>query len=278
VSDFRGVAHTAATALSKCCEEAGYQLVLAVTGDNADSELRQLRGLIEARAAGVVIALSASPLRETITLLDRTCAVDFIRESGIAGQAWFGIDGWQGLADATRHLLERGHRRIGLICGHATLSTGRARRAGFLAAFKQAGISCPESLIKAGPPDVEFGRRAMLDLLDTERPSAVVAAGAELTVGMLDAIGDRQIAVPAELSVVGFGDAPWFRWWNGGLTTLALPTYDIAYACGGYLFRQIEAQQGGRPKGKDVQFRAVHKLSLVQRSSTRTFGEEPDTP
>lgn len=268
----------AAMALSKCCEEAGYQLVLAVTGDNPESELRQLRGLIEARAAGVVIAMSATPLRETLALLDRTCAVDFIRESGISGRAWFGIDGWEGLEEATRHLLERGHRRIGLIGGHAALSTGKARLAGFQAAFRKAGLPCPEALIRTGPPDVDFGRQAMIDLLDTQRPSAVVAAGADLTVGMLDVIGDRRIAIPQDLSVIGFGDAPWFRWWHGGLTTLALPTYEIAYACGGYLFRQIEAQQASRAKSRDVQFRAVHRLSLIQRASTCILGERSGFP
>jgi LacI family transcriptional regulator len=266
---------TAAMALSRCCEEAGYQLVLAATSDNPESELRQLRGLIGARVAGVVISPNATPLRETLALLERTCAVDFIRESGVAGRAWFGINGWQGLADATGHLLELGHRRIGLICGHAGLSTGRARRSGFRSGFERAGLPCPEDLIRAGEPDVGFGRAAMLDLLDTARPSAVIAADAELTFGMIEALNERRVAVPDEVSVMGFGDAHGFRWWRGGLTTMALPTYDIAYACGGYLLRRIEAQQGGRAENRDAQFRAVHELSLVLRASTRRFGGEP---
>jgi len=258
-----------AMALSKCCEDAGYQLILSVTRDDPESELRHVRGLMEARAAGVIIGMTATPLRETVTLLDRVLAVDFIRESGIAGRPWFGIDGWQGVAQATRHLIELGHRRIAFIGGHQDLSTGRARLSGFRAAFQDAGLAVPEQLVRTGVPDAEFGRKAMSDLLDSQRPDAVIAAGAELTVGMVDAIGQRALRVPDQLSVVGFGDAPWFRWWNGGLTTMALPTYDIAYACGGYLVRRIEAQKAGQAGQEAVPFRALHRLSLIVRASTR---------
>lgn len=260
----------AATAMSKCCEAESFQLVLAITGDNPESELRHVRGLIEARAAGVVIAMTANPLRETLTLLERTLAVDFIRESGVAGRPWFGINGWQGVAEAVRHLLERGHRQIAFIGGHDILSTGRARVAGFRAAFREAGLACPEHLIRTGPPDVEFGRKGTLDVLKAHQPSAVIAASAELTVGCLDAIGQSGLSVPDEIAAVGFGDAPWFRWWNGGLTTLALPTYDIANACAGYLLRRIETQQVGNRDSETAQFRAQHEFSLIVRASTST--------
>lgn len=258
----------AAMAMSKCFEDAGYQLVLAVTWDNPQSELNHVRGLLEARAAGVVIAMTASPMKETLTLLERMLAVDFIRESGIAGRPWFGIDGWQGIARATRHLLDLGHRDIAYIGGQGDLSTGRARVAGFRSAFQEAGLDCPEDLIRTGRPDTEFGNHAMLDILGRRQPSAVIAAGAELTVGIVDAIGRRGLAVPDSISVIGFGDAPWYRSWNGGLTTMALPTYDIAYACGGYLLRRIESQKADRQAVEAVPFRALHGLSLIERATT----------
>jgi DNA-binding LacI/PurR family transcriptional regulator len=268
----------AAMAMSKCFEDAGYQLVLAVTWDNPQSELNHVKALLEARAAGVVIAMTANPMKETVTLLERLLAVDFIRESGAAGRPWFGIDGCQGIALATRHLLGLGHRDIAYVGGHGDLSTGRDRVAGFRAAFREAGIDCPEDLIRTGRPDTEFGNQAMLDILSSRKPTAVVAAGAELTVGIVDAIGRCGLAVPDSISVVGFGDAPWFRWWNNGLTTMALPTYDIAYACGGYLLRRIEAQKTDRQAVEAVPFRALHGLGLIERATTRALSQMRHAP
>src|SRR5690606_21208893 len=130
------------------------------------------------------------------------------------------------------------------------------------------GIEIPTHLVKLGAPDAAFGEAALEDLWRAGRkPTALVTAGAELTVGALEAIGRLGVRVPGDLSVVGFGDAPWFRWWGTGLTTMALPVYDVAFACGNHLLRQIRegaAQDKGAPA-----YRAMHEPTLVVRGSTR---------
>src|SRR5690606_12882783 len=113
-NDFYG---SAAMALARCCDEQGFQLVLAATQDDPESELRQVRGLLEARAAGVVIVMTAEPKRETRALLARTAAVELIRETD-DGRAWFGIDDRRGIETATTHLLGLGHRHIAYVGGH----------------------------------------------------------------------------------------------------------------------------------------------------------------
>lgn len=258
-NDFYG---SAAMALARCCEEQGFQLVLAATQDDPGSELRQVRGLLEARAAGVVIAPTAMPHRETRALLARTAAVELIRETN-DGRAWFGIDDRRGIEAATTHLLDLGHRHIAYVGGHEGLSTGRERLAGYRAAMKSAGLDEAGGLTRLGQPDAAFGEAAMQELwAQVARPTAVVAGGAELTVGMLEAIGRLGIPVPGQLSVVGFGDAPWFRWWGSGLTTMALPAYELAYSCGGYLLRQI------RERAEHGRVRAMHSPTLKVRGST----------
>lgn len=264
-NDFYG---SSAMALAKCCEAAGFQLVLAATQDDADSELRQVRGLVEARAAGVVIALSPSPRRETLMLLSRVPAVELIREVAGGAKAWFGIDDRHGIETATRHLLDLGHRRIGYIGGQEGLSTGRERLGGYRAAHARAGLQILPDLVRVGAPDAAFGDEAFGDIWSgAQKPTAVVTAGAELTVGALEAIGRLKIGVPQDLSLVGFGDAPWFRWWGPGLTTMALPVYELAYACGGFLLRQIEGKES-KATGSSPPFRAMHAPTLIVRGST----------
>jgi LacI family transcriptional regulator len=262
-NDFYGAS---AMALAKCCEAAGFQLVLAATQDDPDSELRQVRGFIEARVAGVVIAPSAAPRRETTAMLARVPTVELIRE--FASRAWFGIDDRRGIETATKHLLDLGHRRIAYVGGEDRLSTGRERLAGFRAAFQAAGLDPPADLMRLGPPDATFGEQAFGDIWSGDnRPTALVTAGADLTVGALEAVGRLGVSVPGDLSIVGFGDAPWFRWWGKGLTTMALPVYDVAFACGDYLLRQIK-EDAPETKGAPA-YRAMHAPSLVVRGSTR---------
>jgi LacI family transcriptional regulator len=262
-NDFYGAA---AMALARCCEDAGFRLMLAATRDDPDSELRQVRGLIEARAAGVVIAPSPAPRAETLALLSRAVSVELIRSSAPGASAWFGIDDRNGIEAATRHLLDLGHRRIGYIGGHEGLSTGRDRLAGFRAAFAAAGLSPSPALVRLGPPDAAFAERAFARMWQDggDGFTALVTAGAELTVGALESIGRLNVDVPGRLSVVGFGDAPWFRWWGPGLTTMTLPVYDLAYACGGYLMRRL------RETGADAgpAYRAMHAPVLAVRGST----------
>ncbi len=264
-NDFYGAA---AMALAKCCEDAGYQMVLAATRDDPDSELKQVRSLVEARAAGMVIALSPSPRRETLALVRRLRSTELIRDVAGGDTPWFGIDDHRGIETATLHLLDGGHRRIGYVGGQEALSTGRDRHAGFAAAFARRGLDLPADLVRTGPPDARFAEKAMAELWSSaHRPTAVVAAGAGLTVGVLEAIGRLGIDVPAELSAVGFGDAPWFRWWGPGLTTMALPVYELAYACGGHLLRQIERPAPAADE-KPPRYRAMHSPTLIVRGST----------
>lgn len=264
-NDFYGAA---AMALAKCCEDAGYQMVLAATRDDPDSELKQVRSLVEARAAGMVIALSPSPRRETLALVRRLRSTELIRDVAGGDTPWFGIDDHRGIETATLHLLDGGHRRIGYVGGQETLSTGRDRLAGYAGAFAKRGLDVSAERVRTGPPDAQFAEKAMAELWSlAEKPTAVVAAGAGLTVGVLEAIGRLGINVPAELSVVGFGDAPWFRWWGPGLTTMALPVYELAYACGGHLLRRIE-RPGPVTDDQPPRYRAMHSPTLIVRGST----------
>jgi LacI family transcriptional regulator len=264
-NDFYGAA---AMALAKCCEDAGYQMVLAATQDDPDSELKQVRGLVEARAAGMVIALSPSPRRETLALARRSCSVELIRDVVGGDSPWFGIDDRRGIEMATAHLIDRGHHRIAYVGGQEGLSTGRDRHAGYVGAFVSRSLIVPADLVRLGSPDAIFAENAMRELWSLkEPPTALVAAGAELTVGVLEAIGSLGIGVPENLSVVGFGDAPWFRWWGHGLTTMALPVYELAYACGGHLLRRIE-QQTTVTEDRGLRYRAMHSPTLIVRGST----------
>ncbi|NUT49837.1 MAG: LacI family DNA-binding transcriptional regulator, partial [Saccharothrix sp.] len=115
----------------------------------------------------------------------------------------------EGAAAATRHLLELGHRRIGVVAGPAGVTSGRDRLDGYLDALEAAGVPLDPALVREGDYQVEAGRRhthALLCLPDP--PTAVFACNDAQALGSYQAAFDRELRVPDHLSVVGFDDLP----------------------------------------------------------------------
>jgi DNA-binding LacI/PurR family transcriptional regulator len=107
------------------------QLLLSVTDDNPDRELRELRAILETRPAGIIIVPTGSPRPESSALLQNVETVQLVRvHADLAGSAVV-IDDRAGIKAATRHLLDSGHKRLAFVNGDETFSTGRERLGGF---------------------------------------------------------------------------------------------------------------------------------------------------
>jgi len=255
---------TAAKAIADCCQERGHQLVLAVTDDDPELELEHLRNLRSARALGFVIIPSVTPAQETLRLMRATPHVQFVRHCAKVESDWFGIEDAQAMRLATRHLIERGHRRIAYIGSTVAISTGRDRLDGFRRSLQEAGLAIDERLVKAGSCDTEFGSAAMREILaEPQRPTAVVTAGARMSIGAYDCARASGVGIPSDLSFVGFSDSPTLRWCGEGLTTIALPVRELAMAATDFLFRKA----GGDGKSERP-CRVMLAPTLLQRGST----------
>ena len=78
-------------------------------------------------------------------------------------------------------------------------------------------------------------------------------------------VGRLNLRVPEDISIVGYGDAPW---WNTGLSTISLPVRDIALSCGDFLLRRIRERASAASDGQSPVYQATHLPTLVLRSST----------
>lgn len=259
---------TVAKAMSEHCGEAGFQLVLSLTDDDPEIELRQVRGLISARAAGLVIVPSAAPRAETVALLRQVPHVQLIRRVARLEGDWYGIDDVAATRIATRHLIDLGHRVIGYVGGPQDLSTGALRLRGFRLAYADAGLDPALGVVETGGYDRGFGAAAVDRLLARKpRPTAIVTAAARATVGALEALGRARIAVPRDMSVVGFNDAPTLSWWGPGLTTIGLPVREIAIACSALLLHRVrKPAKADEPPHRPQS--AMHAPFLIERGST----------
>jgi LacI family transcriptional regulator len=111
--------------------------------------------------------------------------------------------------DATDYLIKQGHRHIAIITGPRGFRSASERLAGFEAALADAKIALPRSYRAEGHYTFESGLSATEQLLDlSPRPTAIFASNDEMAAAVLYAARLRGIAVPEELSIVGFDDTP----------------------------------------------------------------------
>jgi LacI family transcriptional regulator, repressor for deo operon, udp, cdd, tsx, nupC, and nupG len=265
VPDIRSTFYSmVAQVLSKCFEREGYHLALSITDDDADTEFQQARELISARVAGIVIVPCAAPHRDTVELVRRVPHVQLLRRVPALGD-WFGMDDERAMLDAARHLIDLGHKRIAYV-GDVIFPTGKARYDGFRRAHSEARRKIDKTLVELGAPDAQFGADAVKRLLARRpAPTAIVTSSVLVTLGAADQIAASGIDVPDALSFFGFGDGPWQKWWGPGLTTLRLPTEELATGCGLWLLHRL---MSGQPPARNAPHAAISPTSIVLRAST----------
>jgi LacI family transcriptional regulator len=265
---------TAAQAISQSFDEAGYQMVLCISEDKPEVEMRQVRSLAEARVDGIVWVPTLKPMPQTVTWLESIAHAQLIRKCPLLKSDWFGIDDEDTTRQATQHLLGLGHRHIAYIGGPQALSTGNDRLQGFLQAMHAAQAQVDHSAVFCDAPDAASGQRVMAQLLlRNPRPTAVVMSTSRGTEGALEALRLQATSVPAELSVVGFNDSPAIAWWGPGLTTMRMPVREVASASAQHLIRLLGASKSvlAPALGMVTQY----PPSLIVRGSTAAKPTQP---
>ena len=172
------------------------------------------------------------------------------------------IDNRAAAREATRHLLELGHRRIGFISGAQGSELTADREKGFKAAMKKAGIKILAGWMVAGELTLEGARAATRQLLDHEEPpTAIFCANDEMAMGCIHEIKQAGLSVPEDVSVMGFDDTRYAAVLDPPLTTIAQP----AEAIGERTMERILDAVAGKDIGKGPEI-VPHRL--VVREST----------
>jgi LacI family transcriptional regulator len=132
---------------------------------------------------------------------------------------------------AVGHLIEAGHRRIGLVLGPHGFRSAFERQQGYEAALGEAGIAIQRTLIAQGDYTFESGMRAAERLLDlSPRPTAVFASNDAMAAGVMHTARQRGLDIPRDLSLVGFDDTSIASQLWPPLTTVRWPIATMARA------------------------------------------------
>jgi len=164
---------------------------------------------------------------------------------------------------AMTHLIDLGHRRIGLIAGPSRRRKSHTHRDTYVRVCQEHGLPIDSALMIETTFSQEGGDAAMRQLLDLpQRPSAVFAVNDIMALGALRAAQTAGIRVPEELSIIGMDDIFAAATTFPPLTTIAKPKYEIGATAARFLLERID--------GAEIE-EARHSLLsciLVQRAST----------
>jgi len=228
------------------------------------------RGVAEAAVDGFIVYSTPRNDPRVEAALARRLPVVTVDQPRDAPTPFIGIDDRAAARSAAEHVRDLGHERVGVVSfitsldrdGTLALDLTTERLAGYQEGL---GPLWNEQLVRIARPNApEPARVAALELLRLDpRPTAILAMSDILAIGALQAAAEVGIAVPAELSVVGFDDSPAAAMAVPPLTTVAQPHEEKGRLAAEWLIAAVEAGGDAQP-GR----RAILPTQLVVREST----------
>lgn len=219
----------------------GYSVVLCNTDENRAREAEYIAVALADNMAGVIISPADDSTDLSALVAAGTAVVIIDRELAETEVDAVLVDNEKGAELAATHLLESGYRRIACITGPRRMPTAMQRLRGYQRALRAFGLPQDRALIRHADFREEGGYSAMAALLDEGVDmDAVFAANNLMTVGAVECLTEREVAIPGRLGVIGFDDIPWARLFRPGLSTVRQPTYELGRAAAELLAARIE--------------------------------------
>ena len=243
--------------------EKDVSIIISTSFYDIDMEWEQVRLLVE-RGVESMILVGSIHRKETIALLEqRKIAYVFTYTSASTDVgAAVGFDNEKAGRMAARYLLDLGHTKLAMIAG-ITENNDRAaaRRDGFIAELEKQGIAKSDAPVLESAYKIEGGRNAMKRLMERpERPTAVFCGSDIIAAGVIKYCHENNIAVPADISVLGFDNLEIAELTTPDLTTVEVPAREMGMMAGDYLLATDAQRQHMRQRELP--------LRLVVRAST----------
>ena len=247
---------------------AGFSVLLSATHNDPDQEMAIIETLHRRRVDGMLVAssrITAKYKKRLDHIRVPTVLINSQAESQDNLLHWVAVDDPAGAQLAVEHLLQLGHRSIGYLGVSCRPRSNQQRLQGYQNALERAGMSCRDDWIVIAPgteasheEDVIAGQASLPCLLDAGI-TAIFCYNDMVAIGALIACQERGIAVPQELSVVGFDNIRMASYVTPPLTTIHQPKVEL-----GHLATEVMLDLLQNRPGKNH----ILQPALVTRAST----------
>ena len=230
-----------AQSIESTARKHGFQLFLCNSGANPKQEAEYLEALWHKKIDGLLI----SPTGNNIQLLERylnakipVVQVDRRIEDLKADVVL--TDNVDGAYQLVNHLLQQGYRKIAIIVGMQTVTTGMDRMTGYFKALSEFGLAPESSYIKIGDFTEETGFKLMKELLALkELPDSVFVGNNLMARGAMLAIREADLKIPNDMAFVMFDNPDWSELHDPPLTVFEQPIYELGVKSAELIFKYI---------------------------------------
>ncbi|MER6527349.1 LacI family DNA-binding transcriptional regulator [Streptomyces sp. NPDC001508] len=209
--------------------EAGYTMLLTNSVNDPALDAANIGLLQQRRVDGLLLSLSDETSDETVEALARIEAPAVLVDRELPASSGVSAvlsDHRAGITQAVAHLVELGHQRITLIAGSPHVRPTRER----INALEEAVEQYPGVVaqVRPGAFTEAHGRAATRELLDSRRPpTALIAGGNQILVGVIGELTGRKVAIPHDLSLVTCDDVPLAQFFTPALATVRRDPYEM---------------------------------------------------
>ncbi|MFB6835696.1 LacI family DNA-binding transcriptional regulator [Streptomyces sp. NPDC056361] len=177
------------------------------------------------RAAGIPVVVSVDGEPDDLDL-------DLVR-----------ADSREAIDRAVAHLVQRGHRRLGMVAGPPGTPNGDPRLTLFRAAARRHGLELPDDLVVRGKHTRETGAVGLRRLMaHPHPPTAVACVNDRSAIGVLEAAEEMGLKIPSDLAVIGHDDIEVASLVRPRLSTIRYPAHEVGSACGRLLLERLDGR------------------------------------
>ncbi len=238
--------------MAHAAEEAGYHLLTFTCP--LDDPVPVYEDLITTRRVDAFVLSGTRQNDPRIAyLLERGFPfVSFGRSNPEWAFSYVDTDARAGVREVVAYLVELGHRRIAFVGWPEGSLSGDWRLQGYLDGMRELGLPVPPSYVQRGVQSDQTGRRALCrwwELPEDERPTAVIAVTDLIAVGVMLQAREFGLSLPADLSIVGFDNAPLVEYFTPALTTFEQRIPEIGHILVELVERMV---RGDHPEHRQV--------------------------
>lgn len=260
---------TIARGLQDILIQSGYYVFICNTESAIDQEITFLTEAISRHVDGIVLASHYDRTNALQEFLDEKIPLISLESSiNLPNVDIVSSDDYQGARHAIEYLLQKGHRRIGMIGSSQHHPTYEIRKAGYRDALLVAGIPYDENIVVQKDFTRSGGLEATQYLLDQfkhtlreNRPTALFCANDMVAIGAMDAIRKGGLSIPDDIAIVGYDDIEAAALIHPALTTVLNPAYKIGQTIGQLLLERIRGTYHGPSRHITIPYQFIQRES-----------------
>ena len=253
--------------IDEIADSLGYRVILCQSYENYEKEVQTINALLSARVDGIIVSIAKntekfdhfqSVIDKGIPLVLFDRITDQIEVNQVV------IDDYGASYKAVEHLIGQGYRAIAHFTSPRKINIYKERLRGYVDALTEHGLSVDPRLIVESNMQLEDGQQSARHLLDSGLEfDAIFSAADYAAMGALQVLKERNVAVPRQVGIVGFGNEPFTSFTDPPLSTVDQTSIAMGHVTAELFFELLKAD----PK-KFIPQKSVLKPELIIRASS----------